>query len=195
MKTVSYADLKLIPQLAHLSHFDFMHPDNDSLVNEYLWLMGFNIHAGIEYRICHHRRLTGEAIVGLQIAGEIRTDREFLSSPWCTAEDRMVACGITDRSLGDDLARAMNTQVEYGGAFSLEDEEHKELWMTEAEIEKIEDEMEALMPLLHSIRGDQHRRDGSLKRPRDYHEQEAFEKVRRKKRNRTTLKHRYTESA
>ncbi len=192
MKVVSYTDLQMIPELSKFNMFDFMHPNNDDVVNKYLYTMGFDFErSGLEYRVCQHRNLKGEKVIGLQIAGEIRIDREFLSSEWCTAEDRMIACGLYDRSLGDDLSKAMNVQVQYGSVHALDDEESmKEHWQQQEEIERIEDELATLGIVLDSIRGDQRKRDGSLKRPRDYHEVEPYERVRRKKKNRSTLKHR-----
>lgn len=190
MKTISWKDLTIIPELSHLTQWDFMNPQFDYLVNPYLYTLGFELGLGLEYRVCQHRTLSGEAIVGLQIVGEIRTDRAFLASPWATAEDRMVACGRTDRSLGDDLSKAMNVQVSYGNVFALDSEEQKELWMTQEEIEAIEDQIELMGNILKDVRGDMRRRDGSLKRPKDYFESEPYEKVRRKKKDRSTLRHR-----
>jgi hypothetical protein len=47
---------------------------------------------------------------------------------------------------------------------------------------------------MDNIRGDQKKRDGSQKRPRDYFEAEQIEKVRRKKKDRSTLRHRQPEN-
>lgn len=191
MKTISYYDLQLIPELSHLSQFDIMSPDNDYLVNPFLHKIGFDLErCGLEYRVCQHRSLTGKIVLGLQIAGEVRIDREFLSSPWATAEDKMIAAGRYDRSLGNELSNMLGVTVQYGNVFALDDEEQKEHWMTQEEIERIEDQLASLGIALENTRGDQRKRDGSLKRPRDYHEQEVFEKVRKKKANRSTLKHR-----
>lgn len=188
MKTISFKDIQVV--LPHLSQFHMMAKECDGEVNPILHTVGFDLNRGIEYRVCQHRTLKGEAVVGLQIVGEVRTDREFLSSPWATAEDKLIAAGITDRSLGNELSIMMGCTVQYGSVFALEGEENREHWMTQEDIEKLEDEIESLNIVLKDIRGEQRRRDGSLKRPRDYFEVEQFEKVRRKKKDRSTLRHR-----
>lgn len=190
MKSISIKDLLLAEPLAKLNQFDVLHPDNDYLVNPVLHQMGFDLSRGLEYTVSYHRRLNKEDCVGFVITGEVRTDREFLSSPWCSAEDRMIAAGRVDSSLALELAKMMNVQIDYGSRFALEDEEQKELWQENSEIERIEDELLALGVVLDNIRGNQLRRDGSRKRPQDYHVEEAYEKPRKKKDNRSTLRHR-----
>lgn len=193
MKSVSVTDLQLIPELSGYSIFDFLNPKNDEVVNEYLYEMGFDVDKGVEYTVSYHRNWQKQALVGYVIVGEMRNDWQFKRSSWCSAEDRLIAAGSRDLSLAKELAAMMNIQIEYGSIYSLEQEEDKEFYMDQEDIDRIEDEMELLEEVMKNIRGEQHKKDGSLKRPRDYHEQESYEKVRRKKKNRTTLKHRERE--
>jgi hypothetical protein len=193
MKVVSTHDLKLIPELAHFSLFDLINPDNDAVVNEFLWTMGLDIDRPLEYDVSYHRTLTKKSVVGFVIIGEVRTDRQFRLSPWCTAEDRMIAAGKKDVSLARELAAMMNIQNGYGSEQSLEDEEVGELFQDQSEIERIEDELTAMKVVLDNIRGNQYKRNGTRKLAHEYHEQEPYQRERRKKKNRTTLKHRFIE--
>lgn len=191
MKHISANDLSLIPSLSHFNQFDILNPANDCVVNPVLYEMGFAIDLGLCYTVAHHRRLTGEVCTGFLILGEVRTDREFRLSPWCSVEDRMICAGKTDISLARELAGMSGvSQSQYGGSFAPEDEEMNELHQDLDDIERIEAEMEALGIVLEAVRGNQHRKDGSRKRPIDYHQEEAYDKPRKRKENRTTLKHR-----
>ncbi len=194
MKSISYKDLQRVSFLSHLSQFDMMSPTNDHLVAPALWEYGIDIERGLLYSVSYHRCLDRQARVGLVITGDIRSDKEFRQSPFCTLEDRMILAGLTDQSLARELASLQNVaQTNYGSEQALENEEDGELNQDIDEIERIEAEMEALGYALNNIRGDQYKRNGARKTMRDYQEAEPYEKPRRKKKNRTTLKHRHIE--
>lgn len=191
MKSISVKDVRLISALSHLSDFEVVHPDFDATVNPYLFEYGFDLSKGLFYTVSHHRRLDRSACTGFVITGEVRCDAAFRLSPFCSVEDRLIAAGKYDQSLARELAAMCNVaQSNYGVSFALDNEEEKELYQDQETIDKIEDELEALEAVLLNIRGNQHRRDGSLKRPQDYHFEEPREKERRKKKNRVSLKHR-----
>lgn len=190
MKSVSAKDLLLVSSLSHFTQFDILNPANDFVVNPVLHTLGFALDRGLEYIVSYHRRLNKEACCGVVVVGEVRTDREFLLSPWCSAEDRIIAIGTYDKSLSLELSKMMGVQIDYGSKFALEDTELKELWQEDEDISRIEMELEALEQVLKNVRGEQRRKDGSLRRPQDYHFEEPCEKERRKKKNRVSLKHR-----
>lgn len=191
MKSISYKDLQRVSFLSHLSQFDMMSADNDEVVGEALWEFGIDINFPLCYNVSYHRTLNKEAICGLMISGEIRQDKQFRLSPFCTLEDRMIIAGMKDLSLAHELAAIQNVaQSNYGSNMSLEDEEVTEHLMDASETERIEDELEALGNALNNIRGDQFLSNGARKRMKDYHMSEEFERVRKKKKNRSTLKHR-----
>lgn len=189
-KSVSVYDLQLIPELAHFSIFDFLNPQNDATVNPFLYEMGVDVERGLEYTCSYHRTLSKQAKVGYVITGEMRSDKEFLLSPWCSSEDRLIAAGRVDISLARELGAMMNAQISYDNTDELEEAEVGEYLQDQEDIDRIEDEMEVMEQMLKHVRGEQKKRDGSFKKPKDYHSEEPYEKVRRKKKNRSTLKHR-----
>jgi hypothetical protein len=190
MKSISLYDLALIPELSQYPVTALLHPDMDKIVNPYLYEMGFRVDSGLQYMVSYHRRLTKEACSGFVIVGEIRGDVEFLNSVWCTAEDRIIQAGSIDQSLAKELSVLMGCKMSDDTLYSFDQEEAKELWQEQEEIDRIESELEALEIILKNVRGDQKKRDGSFKKPRDYHEEEPPQKVRKPKANRSTLKHR-----
>lgn len=196
MKAISAYDIMKISEIASLglTQFDMMSCEHDATINKYLYEVGIDISRGVYYNVSYHRTLDKQAKVGLVFSGELRCDRAFLSSQWATAEDRMIAAGVNgDISLARELASMLGAQVEYGSSYSLEDSEDGEYLMEINEIERIEDEMEALGNALLNIRGEQKKRNGAQKKPHEYFEQEPYQKERRKKKNRSTLKHRHLE--
>lgn len=193
MKSISTYDLLKVSSLAHLSIFDLINPQYDYLVNEVLWEYGLDVDRPLIYEVTYHRCLDKQAKVGFVIIGEVRQDKQFRLSPWCTAEDRMIAAGKKDLSLARELAGMMNIQNNYGSEFALEDEEAMELWQDQDEIERIEDELASMRIVLDNVRGNQFKRNGTRKLAHEYHEQEPYQKERRKKKNRSTLKHRMKE--
>ncbi len=193
MKSVSTSDLVLIPALSHFSQFDFLSPENDHVVNPFLYEMGFDLDFGLEYRCCYHRNLQKQCLTGYMIVGEVRTDREFMTSVWCTAEDKVIAAGKFDLSLAQELSRMSGIGVDYDNPYGLEMEEMNEFELDLSETERIEDELVALQAVLDNVRGDQFLRSGRRKKPHEYHQEEPYQKERKKKRNRTTLKHRHIE--
>jgi hypothetical protein len=172
MKAISVYDLKLIPELAHLTYFDMIHPDNDALVNPFLYILGFNLNKGLSYTACQHRTLANTVEIGFVIRGEVRTDLEFLLGPFSTIEDRLAAAAIMDKSLCAEMCMMMNQASSIGAYSSSSKEGEAEAdfpeSLTNPDEADIVAEIQQLEFLLRDIRGDQHREDGSMKRPEDY---------------------------
>jgi hypothetical protein len=161
-----------------------MNPANDHLVNPVLHTIGFDLERGLAYNVALHRSWDKQVGVGLIISGECRTDRLFQLSEWCTAEDRQIGQG--DLSLAEHLASMERSQTNYSEGNELE--EDKEAYLEQDEIEAIEDEIMNMSMVLRAVRGDQYRRDGSLKRPQDYHQEEAVDRKRKKWTKRSNAK-------
>lgn len=191
MKSISALDLQLIPELSHLNIFEIVHPDNDDLVAPFLYEFGMDMNKGVEVVCSHHRRLNRQAATSFVFVGEVRTDNAFRLSPFCSVEDRLIMAGKTDLSLAKELASMANVaQTNYGVSFALDNEEAGELHQDKEDIDRIESELELLETMLSHIRPEQRRKDGSLKKMREYNNQETYERPRKKKANRSTLKHR-----
>lgn len=191
MKSISTLDLKLVDELSKYTIFELIHPDNDDIVAPVLYEYGMDTNKGVEVVCSHHRRLNREAATSFVFVGEVRCDAAFRLSPFCSVEDRLIAAGKHDQSLAKELAAMSKvSQSAYGLSYALDDEEAGELHQDKEDIERIESELEVLEQMLMHIRPEQHRKDGSLKKMREYNKQDVYEKVRKKKDNRSTLRHR-----
>ncbi len=178
MKAISVFDLRIIPQLAHLTHFDLIHPDNDCIVNPFLQVMGFDVRKGLNYTTSQHRTLQNKVEIGFVIRGEVNTSREHLTGPWADLQDRLTAAAITDPSLCRSMCAQLNSSLDFSSfgpdsssgvvdfPASLSDPKEGEIL---AQIQQLDE-------LLDMIRGSQHKEDGSLKRPEDYQTGPAFVK-------------------
>lgn len=153
--------------------------------------MGFNCKDfGLEYKCAYHRNLQKQCVVNYMITSEVRTDREFMTSPWCTSEDKVIASGKKDLSLAAELGKMSGISVEYDNIFGLEMEEQFEHDLPLDEIERIEDELRAMNVVLENVRGNQFLRSGRRKLAAEYHTEEPYQRERRKKKDRSTLRHR-----
>ncbi len=194
MKSISVYDLQKVSTLQKYNIFEIISPELDDILEDVLWEYGIDTCKGVEFVVSYHRCLDKQKRVGFMVVGEVRADAQFRLSPFCSVEDRMIAAGKRDMSLAKELSAMQNfSQTNYGSEIALEMEEEGELYQDMEEIERIEAEMEAMERALYNIRGEQRKRSGSLKTLREYHEAEPYEKPRRKKKNRTTLKHRHIE--
>lgn len=159
MRVMSVYDLKLVPQLAHLSPLDFVNPENYALMIPFLKTLGYDTDKPIQFLPCQHRTMAGKVVIGYLVVGDISQDREFLLSGFCTAEDRIIAAGMKDLSLAYDMAKSMTTCRDYG-ADSVEgfppdqanpDEQH------------ILNEIKLLQTIADIAQGDLFKSDGSRK--------------------------------
>lgn len=114
MRVMSVYDLKLVPQLAHLSPLDFVNPENYKLLIPFLKTLGYDVSKPVQFLPCQHRTLAGKVVIGYLVVGDISQEREFLLSGFCTAEDRIIAAGAKDLSLAYDMAKSMTACRDYG---------------------------------------------------------------------------------
>jgi hypothetical protein len=181
MKTISVTDLKRIPELSHLRMIDFIDPRNDRLVAPYLKVLGFDLDYPIEYMARQHRNLAGEVVIAYMIAGEVECNERFLSGPFATAEDRIIAAGYKDLGLAKQMSSALSTSRNYDAGvvegFSPE--------LTNPDEAAILEQLQVLDNLLEQVRPNRYKEDGSLKTIVEYHtpEPEVVPKKERKKRS------------
>lgn len=112
-KTISFRDLKLIPELSHYNEIELIHPNLDETVKKYLGQLGFDTDYEIQYVPSKHRDMQGKIAVGFQAVGEISINRNFINSPLCDVTDRMVAASYADPSLTREMAGMMGSSTNY----------------------------------------------------------------------------------
>jgi hypothetical protein len=184
MKTISVTDLKLIDGLAHLNYMEMVHPSNDELVNNYLQMLGFDIDKPLEYRAYQHRNLQGQIVINYVIAGELLLDREHLTGPFGSLEDRMIAASLQDKSLFAELHSMGHTCPSYGSDGALDQEiPTREYEEYREEEQRVTEQIKQLEDLLFHIRGSQYKSNGELKTAWDYKNPEVpvVKKKRKKK--------------
>jgi len=169
MKSISVTDLQLIDELSHLRMIEFIDPKNDKLIAPYLKMLGLDLDYPIEYVPSQHRNMQGDVVIAYRIVGEVEINDSFLSGPFATAEDRMIAQGYQDLSLANDMAKQLTTGRNYG-----EDDEGlsekgfpPELTMDNETMVAMQ--IEILKDLLLAVRGDPFNPDGTRKTIYDYH--------------------------
>ena len=167
MRAMSFRDLKLIPQLSHLSEIEMLFTANDELVNACLYELGFDPKAPILYIPSKHRDMQNKVAVGFRAVGQITTDRKFLRSALCTPVERLIAASRTDMSLTYELAKLMGSSIEFkdDGAFGEAPEFDGTV---EPDYLKIEKEIKDLEDLRDHIRGCAYNESGALKMPYEY---------------------------
>jgi len=184
MKTISVYDLQRISTLEHYSIFELVSPALESTISPYLYEYGIDTPKGVVYNVSQHRCLDKSVRVGFTISGEIRTDEDFLTSSWCTTEDRVIAKGLYDLSMSHVLA-SMDARIPaYGGVMSLEDEIEGELLLDIDEQERIEAELEAFGFALEEIRNkvpNPTKRKESSNKPPKYDKEELNERKKGRK--------------
>lgn len=170
MKSISVTDLKVVPELAHLRLIDFINPENDKLIAPYLKALGFDLDFPIEWIPSQHRNMQGKVVIAFRIVGDTECNDKFLSSPFATSEDRMIARGYQDLGLAHDMAKQMTTGRDYGGDGEGQSEKGfpPELTMDNEDVVKMQ--IQTLKDLLVIVRGDPFNEDGSRKTIYDYHE-------------------------
>lgn len=179
MKSISVLDLKeYVPELSHLRMIDFINPENDKLIAPYLHTLGIDLDYPITYAASQHRRMGGkDAVIAYTITGDIRIDPEFLSSPFCTVEDRVIAAGYTDRGLAHEMASklAASRQYDSGNVEGFPPD------LTNPDETDVLEQIAVLEQLLLAVRGDPFNDDGSRKTLWDYHREPEVKKERKKR--------------
>lgn len=177
MKNISVTDLMLVPELSHLRMIDFINPDNDALLAPYLKVLGFDLDYPIQFIPCQHRNMQGKVVIAYLIAGEVECNAAFLSGPFATMEDRLIAAGYRDLSLADTLAGSMTLGRDYNG------DGRQEVFdpaLADPQEAAILEQIKVLDDLLVAVRGNPFKNDGNRKTLDEQHTVEPPEKRRRK---------------
>lgn len=176
MKTFSVTDLQLFPELAHLRMLDFIDPKHTDVIAPFLKLVGFDLDYPIQFVPCQHRNLQQKIVIAYMVVGEVECNESFLSSPWATTEDRIIAAGYKDLGKADDMARALTSGRDYDSGVvegfppDLANPDEGEILM----------QIKVLADLLLSVRGSPFKQDGSRFTLAEHGVAEAPEKRRKK---------------
>lgn len=174
MKVLSCFDIVKDPALVGMTIFDVIHPSNWQQVSPVLHKLGYRVEKAIHAYAALHRTMSNEVRVGILMAGELRTDREFLRGPYAMPDDFYVAASFTDESLFSELYNLGSRCNDYGAVSSNVVDRNAAIKDTavSAEEAQVVAEIEQLEQLIFHIRGNQYQPDGSLKEPSDYYKPE-----------------------
>lgn len=175
-KVMSFRDLKLIPELSGLSEIHMIHPSNDNLVNKYLAQLGFDLDYAVVYIPAKHRDMQGKIAVGFRAVGEVSCNRNFINSPLCTIDDRLIAAGYQDISLAKEMATLGSAGRSYSQLIDgecVEDDAVVEDFLeeeTEEDEEFVASQIAQLEEIRDRLRGSMWSDSGALKTPDEYAE-------------------------
>ena len=172
----SLSDLKLISELAHMSEFDMVHPDNDELMAKYLWKLGCDV-PDYPWMYCaaKHRNIQNQIVVGYRAIAEVRCDPEYLNSFMADITQRQTIVSYTDPSKMEEMAelsfKVRNWEEYLNDNDSLDWDESRAVFPTdqlEPDFEDQEKVIQELEEILYSIRGSAYNASGSLKMMHEY---------------------------
>jgi hypothetical protein len=144
---------------------DFIDPRNDALIAPYLKILGFDLEYPIEYKATQHRNLQGQIVIAYMISGDVDCNDSFLSGPFATVEDRIIAAGYRDLSLARQMTSALATSREYDTGVA----EGFPADLTNSDEKDIVEQIQVLENLLLEVRPNMYGDDGSLKTMAEYH--------------------------
>lgn len=111
-RTISLEDLRTIPEAMEI----FLSDDQERF-NQMLFEIGFDIERGVEMEVVLHRPMVhSREVMGPRWIGEERSDAEWMASPHCTLENKLVQIGIKDVAFQRELV-AMSTAPNYTAMF------------------------------------------------------------------------------
>lgn len=174
-RVVSFRDLiSTVPSLKGYTEIELLDLGMDSLVNEALDVLGFNVNKAILYVPNKHRDMAGKVGIGYRAVGEINPyNRAYLQSRVCPPIERLIAASQTDMSLCKELAKLMGTTTadlrdtaimdlslweESSESQEYLEEDYAQVTLEILNLEKIRDE----------IRGNKYNDHGALKTPEEY---------------------------
>lgn len=147
------------------SEVELLSTDTDDLVLQYAHDFGLDNSGGYAFVYNKHRNLQNKVVDGFRIIGEIRKDRAFLSSPFCSTEDRAIAAADKDIHFAKELFGMMGAKVTYG---SLREDIDDSADMSEASyleenFDSFSNTLASYNKLCYDIRGDAYNDYGKLK--------------------------------
>lgn len=155
-RVMSFRDLRLIDEVAQYNEIELLHPDRDPMMKKYLSQLGFDTDYGVLYAANKHRDMQGNVAIGFRAVGEISINRSFINSPLCSTIERIIAAGVTDQSLAQELSRMMGNSVAFisndADVGSEDDDEFPED-LIELDYEEVTAQIKALEAIRDIIRG------------------------------------------
>lgn len=176
MKKISISDLMTLEEFKELKNeASFLPITVDKLVLKTLHTLGLDKHKGYKIVAENHRNLQGKVLTGYVYIGEIRNDKEYLNSPFCTAEERIIATSTKDFSLTQELLKMSWGNSDYGSFQEEIDDDGKPAKASPALKENFEDNwedhskyIETLQQIVENVRGCSMGEDGSLKTHKEW---------------------------
>ena len=166
MISISVSDLLVLPEFKGWSEWDVIKLTSDEKVLPFFFNLGLDINKGYTYEYNKHRNLQNKVVDGFRIIGEIRIDKEFRNSPFCTLIDKIIANSVTDVSFAMDLANRMGSTLNYSKFEDDHEKSSKEGFtadLLEPDYIAAESQINAVMSVLEGIRGTPMNDSGSLK--------------------------------
>lgn len=140
--------------------------DTDDLVLQYAHTFGLDDKQGYAFLYNRHRNLQNKVVDGFRIIGEIRKDRAFLNSPFCSVEDRAISLADKDIGLSKELFGMLGAKVTYGslkGEDIDEDGTMSEGSFIEADFDEVDGKIRMFNQICFDIRGTAYNDYGKLK--------------------------------
>lgn len=153
LKQISYRDILTIPEFKGIREIDLLHPSMDEKVKQYLWEMGIDTRLPIGVTANLHRDLNNKVGVGYLYCGEMRRDREYINSPWCSLVERVSIAYSKDFSLGQELVQLMNRTFDAKALSETDEKEWEEEFQVDEDFEKNSQLIATLLAVRDSVRG------------------------------------------
>lgn len=171
MISISMSDILVAPELAGHNEFNLLPVEMDDITLPLLYQLGLDINDGYCIVASKHRNLQNQVVVGYRYVGEIRKDREFKHSPFCSALDRIVAAG-DDVSLKLEMANMLGTTLNYNSFSDEEDDKEATEGLLndylQEDYEEVSEQIKTLQKLCDDIRGNPLSSDGMLKNRQEW---------------------------
>lgn len=176
-KSISFRDLRLIPELSSYNEIAMLQPRMDHLISGFLKIVGFDLDYPVEYVPSLHRDMQGKVALGFRCVGEVSCNRADINSPFCDLTDRLVAASYLDTSLMDALSELVAQSPDYAslaedGQINVEEMPALATIIFEDNWEDTEAQITVLYDLRDKIRGSAYNESGALKMPEEYHEED-----------------------
>lgn len=127
----------------------------DEKVKPFLWEMGIDVRLPFDVVVAVHRDWNNKVGVGYLYSGEIRRDKEFVSSRWCDMIDRVAIAYSKDFSLGQELVQLMNRTFDPRSLSELDEKEWEQEFQVDEDYEKNSQLIATLIAVRDSVRGEQ----------------------------------------
>lgn len=166
MISISVSDLLILPEFAGYSEWDIVEKKEDKKVLDACFNLGLDKNKGYCYDYNIHRNLQNKVVEGFRIVGEIRIDKEFRKSPFCTLIDKIIMHSVTDVGFAMDLASRMGSTLNYA-KFQEDDERSPtdgfDKDLLEPNYSVVEKRINSMVKLLSDLRGTPINDSGLLK--------------------------------